>query len=291
MAAEASAELIAAEIIEGLAVGGGGGKSFGAEIFEQAAVVIVGAGLGDDVDHAARGAAIFGVGAAGDDLKFLYRFESDIGSRALAAGLLAEEAVVVITAVEADVVEYAALPVDIDFVAVGPLGNADAGCQGEQVFKLATQDRDARHRKLGEGGRIFCFGDFDNGYVGDHDLLGGGGNFLSDGQGEYLADGEIDVLLHDGGETGFGDGDGIASRGKIKKCEMAVAVGSYGARKIRIEISDFDAGIRNGAAAFVEHISFYRGGSDLRLAPASGSTHQHERQRKNGTEYLFHYSP
>lgn len=274
MAAEASAKLIAAEIIEGLPVGGGGGESFGAEVFEQTAVVIICAGLGDDVDHAAGGAAIFSVSSAGDDLKFLYGFERDVSGSSLAAGLLAEEAVVVITAIEADVVEYAALPVDIDFIAVRSLGNADAGCQSEQVFKLATEDRDALDGKLGERGGSFSFGDFDNGDVGDHNLLGGGGNFLSDRKGKHLADGQVDVLLDDGGEAGFGDGDLIASWGEIKKCEMAVIISGYGARKIRIEISDFDASVRDGAAAFVEHIAFDRSGSDLRLAPASGSTHQ-----------------
>src|SRR6202158_1047204 len=105
MTTKAPAELIAAASIAGLTVGGGSGESFGAEIFEQAAVVIIGAGLGDDVDHAARGASVFGVSAARDDLKFLYRFEGYISGCTLAAGLFAEETVVVITTLEADVVE------------------------------------------------------------------------------------------------------------------------------------------------------------------------------------------
>ena len=84
------------------------------------------AGLGDDVDDAAGRAAELGRGAAGDDLELLHRVERDVDRRALTAGLLAEEAVVVVAAVEADVVEDAALPGERDFVAVGPLDDADA---------------------------------------------------------------------------------------------------------------------------------------------------------------------
>ena len=69
----------------------------------------VGAGLGDDVDDAAGGAAELGGGAGGDHLELLDRVERDVDRRALAAHLLAEEAVVVVAAVEADVVEDAAL--------------------------------------------------------------------------------------------------------------------------------------------------------------------------------------
>ena len=53
-------------------------------------------------------------------------FESDIDGCTLATDLLAEEPVVVIATIEADVVEDAALAVEVDFVAVGALRNADA---------------------------------------------------------------------------------------------------------------------------------------------------------------------
>ena len=56
-----------------------------------------------------------------DHLEFLDRFERDVDGGALAAHLLAEEAVVVVAAVEADVVEHAALAGEVDLVAVGPL--------------------------------------------------------------------------------------------------------------------------------------------------------------------------
>src|ERR1700730_14086780 len=125
-AAEAAAELVAAETVEGLAVGSGGGQSLSTEIFKGAAVKIVGAGLGDDVNDSARGAAKFRIGTTGDDLELLYGFEGDVDRGALAAHLLAEEAVVVVSAIKADVVEDTALAVDVDFVAVGTLADADA---------------------------------------------------------------------------------------------------------------------------------------------------------------------
>ncbi len=74
--ADGAAELVAAEARERRAVRGCGGQRFGAEIFEGAGVNVIGAGLGDDVDHAAGGAAEFGVGAAGDDLELLYGFQA-----------------------------------------------------------------------------------------------------------------------------------------------------------------------------------------------------------------------
>ena len=85
------------------------GQTFEPLVMEEAAVRLVGARLGDDVDDAAGGAPELGVGAAGDDLEFLHRVERDVDGGALAAHLLAEEAVVVVAAVQADVVEDAAL--------------------------------------------------------------------------------------------------------------------------------------------------------------------------------------
>src|SRR6185437_3554568 len=119
---------------------------------EHAALDLIGARLGDDVDDAAGGAAVFGWGAGRHDLELLYRFERDVDGRALPAHLLAEEAVVVVAAIEADVVEHAALAGKVDLVAVGSLADADAGGQGEQVLELAPEDRRRLDRLLVERG-------------------------------------------------------------------------------------------------------------------------------------------
>src|SRR5262249_530015 len=116
------------------------------EVFKQAAVETVRTGLSDHVDHATRRAPEFGIGAAGDDLELLYCFQRDVNRRALSACLLAEEPVVVVAAVQRDVVENAALSVDVDFVAVRTLRDADARRQREQIFKLAPQDRRIGYR-------------------------------------------------------------------------------------------------------------------------------------------------
>ena len=104
---------------------------------------VVGSGLGDDVDDAAGGAAELRVGPAGDDLKFLDGFKGDVNRGSLAAHLLAEETVVIVATVETDVVEDAALAVDVDFVAVRALNDAHAGGQREEIFKFPAENRSA----------------------------------------------------------------------------------------------------------------------------------------------------
>src|SRR5207245_4905320 len=97
----------------------------------------VGSGFRDDVDDASGAAAELRVGAARRDLEFLDSFQRDVNRGALASHLFAEESVVVVATVEADVVGDAPLPVDIDLVAVRTLSTADAGGQCEQVCEFA----------------------------------------------------------------------------------------------------------------------------------------------------------
>ncbi len=113
---------------------------------KQAAVLLVRAGLGDHVHHAAGRAAELRRCASRNHLEFLDRFERDIDRRALAPGLLAEEAVVVVAAVEADVVEDPALTGKRDLVAVRPLDDADARCQAEEILEFASQIGDVLDR-------------------------------------------------------------------------------------------------------------------------------------------------
>jgi hypothetical protein len=76
---------------------------------EDASLERVRSRLRDDVDDAAGRAAEFRGSAAGDDLELLDGIQRDVDRRALTTRLLAEESVVVVAAVEADVVEDAAL--------------------------------------------------------------------------------------------------------------------------------------------------------------------------------------
>ena len=75
--------------------------------------------------------AELGAGAGGNHLKLLDRLERDVDRRALPADLLAEEPVGVVAAVEADVVEDAALAGEVYLVAVRPLHDRDVRRQCE----------------------------------------------------------------------------------------------------------------------------------------------------------------
>ena len=139
-AANRPAELLAMEVGRRRAVGRVRGQALEALEVEQAAVQLVGARLRDDVDDAAGGAAELRVGTARHDLEFLHRLQRDVDRRALAAELLAEESVVVVAAIEADVVVHASLTAERDLVAVRALDDAHAGREGEQILELAAED-------------------------------------------------------------------------------------------------------------------------------------------------------
>src|ERR1043166_915190 len=88
-------------------------------------------------------------------LELAHRLQGDVDRRALAAQLLAEEAVVVIAAVQADVVEDPALSGEGDLVTVGALHDAHPGRQRQKVFELAAQDRRVAHCDLIQRGTGF----------------------------------------------------------------------------------------------------------------------------------------
>src|SRR5882672_1634148 len=108
-------------------------------------------GLGNHVDDPTGGAAEFRGGSGCHYLKLFHRIERNIDRRALAAQLLAEEAIVVVAAIEAHVVEDAALTGKSDFVPVRTLDDTDAGGEGQQVFKLSPQNRGHTYGGLIQG--------------------------------------------------------------------------------------------------------------------------------------------
>ena len=87
---------------------------------------IVGSRFRDDVDNPAGGAAELGSCSRGDYLKFLHCIERNIDRGALAAELLAKETVVVVAAIETDVVKDTALSGEGNLIAVRPLNDADS---------------------------------------------------------------------------------------------------------------------------------------------------------------------
>ena len=108
-------------------------------------------GLGNHVDDPTGGPAEFRGGSGCHYLKLFHGIERNIDRRALAAKLLSEEAIVVVAAIEAYVVEDTTLTGKGDFIAIRTLDDADAGREGQQVFKLSPQNRGRTYRGFIQG--------------------------------------------------------------------------------------------------------------------------------------------
>ena len=235
--------------------------------WNSAAVQLVGARLGDDVDHAAGGAAELGVGAGGDHLELLDRFERDVDRGALAAHLLAEEAVVVVAAVEADVVEDAALPGEGDFVAVRSLHDADAGRERQQVLELASEDRrslrSSSRRACSRGGRRLVRPSAMR--VVTVTVSATPDTFIVGLSRTRLADGDQDVLLHQRGEAGSLNVTRVAARRQLQRHESAGPIRDAPHDEVRVDVADLDVDAGQHAAAGVEHDSTNVRRGDLSL--------------------------
>ena len=170
-AADHPAGLLAVEVGRRSAIRGVRRQSLQALEVKETAVQIIGARLGNDVDHAASGAAELRVGPARHDLEFLDRLQRDVDRRTLAAKLLAEEPVVVVTAVEADVVVHASLAAEGDLVAIRALDDAHSRSEGEKILELPAQDGRRADGGLIERITDFRAGDVDVRRAGDGDGL------------------------------------------------------------------------------------------------------------------------
>src|SRR4029079_16600313 len=139
---------------------------------KNAAVHLVRTRFGDDVDDAARRATALRIRSTGHDLELLHRLQRDVDRRALAAKLFAEEAIVVVAAIEADVVVHASLSTERDLVPVWPLDDAHPGSEREQIFKLASENGRRADGCFIQGVTDFRAGDVDERRAGDGDRLG-----------------------------------------------------------------------------------------------------------------------
>ena len=118
---------------------------------EGRSVQVVGAGLGDDVDHGATGAAILGGERVRVDLEFFYRVLAELirgTSGAGAADGLAEERVVVVRSVDDQAVERAALTGEADVA--GANIARDTGREQREVDEVAAVDGQVLHRRFGD---------------------------------------------------------------------------------------------------------------------------------------------
>src|SRR6266478_616840 len=287
--ADSSAKLVAAKVLERLAVRSGRRKRFRAEIFEAASVDFIRSGLSDDVDDAAGGPPKFRVCAACDNLKFLDSVQCDVNCSALSAELLAEEAVVVITAIKADVIEYTALSVKVDLVSIRPLGNRHTGCQRQQIFKLAPQHWRRADREFAQCRGRFSFCRFDDWYVRDDDLLRNRRYLHGYRQRNGLAYSEVHIFLNDGGEPGFADSERVAAWRKTQEGKVTVRVGGVRLHEIGRQVLCFNGRTRDASAFFIEHVSLHGPRGDLRLAPPIRSKSQRECQTKERTQHFSHF--
>src|SRR5713101_3708692 len=107
-------------------------KSAIAQVSVNVAVEIVRSGAGDDVDHAARGAAIFGGVTVGDDLELLHRLLRDGGAHAV-DGIVGG-----VGAIDVDQVGTAALAAHIEA----------GGGRGPGVGRVVADDLRIREREI-----------------------------------------------------------------------------------------------------------------------------------------------
>ena len=133
-------ELFAMKVFQRFAIRRVRSERFQALEMKKAAMQFVSAGLRYNIDHTTGTAAKLCRRAGRYHLKFLYCIERDIDGRALSSNLFAEETVVVVAAVKADVVEDSTLPGEVDFVAIRPLHDAYSGSQRQQIFELSSQN-------------------------------------------------------------------------------------------------------------------------------------------------------
>src|SRR6185369_11736795 len=117
------------------------GKSLQALKVENASVDGVGAGLRNHINDSAGGSTKLRRGSGRNHLEFLDRIQRNVDGSSLSAQLLSEKSVVVITTVQADVIENPALPGECDFVSVRTLDDTDTRRQSKQVFEFSSENR------------------------------------------------------------------------------------------------------------------------------------------------------
>ncbi len=258
--ADASAELVLAKL--GLGAAGledvAGVEDIVAEELVGAAVELVGAGAGNDVDDTACGTAGFGGVAVGLDGDFLDAFDVGLDTDG------ADDALVIVDAVDDVVVEGIVLTVDGEAAGGAPIVGAAAageavtwtlvgsGNELDELDEVTAVEGEILDLLCGDGGA-------DGGAVGLEERCLG-----FDGDGFRFTTGlETDVgagaVTGFDGEVGGGrgfeacdlDGDGVAADGKEGELVFAAAVGGGGTLLAGIQVDDGDVGVGDHGAGGV----------------------------------------
>ena len=242
----------------------------------------VGARPGDHVDEPPGRAAELGGGALVHDHQLADRVLVEGERRPLAAALLAEERVVEVGPVHDEVVEDAALAVDVQLVAVGSLGDGRAGRQQRQVHEVAAVARHRVHDFLPQA--------LGAGEVGGLDR---GGQLAEDGdrlRGHQLEiEMEVQHLPHPqdraldafGAEpAGRGDGQVVGSGRQQAADEAAGTRGLDGGHQVGVPVLDEDDGAGNRGPQRIAHLAPDDAGGGAGLGGEVRGVEEGERQRQ-----------
>ena len=236
-----------------------------AQVSVNVAVEVVRSGAGDDVDHATRGASIFGGVTVADDLEFLYRLLRDGGADAV-GGIVGG-----VGAIDVDQVGPCALS------AHGEAGGGCRACIGGVVADDLRIGQGEIDIVAAVGGQIVDAALADGVSTGSArslNILGLGVDFH-----DFLAarDAERDPQLghpanRDGDSGGLGSGearcihgDGIRAGGQLTHAVAAEAVAVAGAFQALGHISRGDRGAGHGVALRISNADVQvAGGGALR---------------------------
>ena len=224
-----------------------------AQISVGVAVEVVRSGAGDNVDHAAGGAAIFGGVAVADDLEFLYVFLRNRGAHAI-GGVVGS-----VGAIDVDQVGTGALAAHVEAgggrgASVGSVVARDLRIGERELNVIAAVDRQIIDAALADrvgGGTARSFDEF--GLRADFDDFLAARNGERDRQLNDSANGDGHAVGLSFGKARCLDRDGIHARRQLPRTVAALAVAGGGAFQSLGGISNRHGGVGHHAALRIFH--------------------------------------
>ena len=228
-----------------------------AEIIESRAVQVIGAGLGDDVDDGAAGAALLGAVSGGGDAELLHDVGGDFVGGAIASARLGEESVVVVAAVDEEAVLESANAAEGEIAVGGGIEAArilrDAGREQGEVGEAA-----AVQGEIVQGALVEQRGDAVGLSVDQDGRCGDSHGFMWAGYGEVEIQrcGAANIHLQLGrdlrGHAFGGDAGGVIAGREQVESEAAFGVGGCGEAQAGRGADHDDGRLRNAAAGGIE---------------------------------------
>ena len=238
-------------------------------------MIVVAAGLGDDVEGSAFGAAVLRGEAVGGDLELLDGLEGELHDGA------ADGVVLVIDAVDGGVGVAAGGAVDgVDGVSVlgGVVGvdQLHAGGEDGEVREVTAVEGQVGNLLRGDvGGAVGLFGV--NELISGGDFDGGVDAASDDGDvgGEGGSDEQLKVSGFGGGEARGLDGDGVGADGEQVEAVLAGAVGGGGALSSGFSGDRGDVGAGDGCAGRIGYGSHDVAGRRRLCEEMMGASEKH----------------